>query len=280
MLSLREGDPQAKALEALSDIKQNRWQEVSLGEDARLLGQLIKRFGFAEARTLRQQLTADQTESFLREHALCRDIPTALTPPKEPLEEREQAHELVKKPAPAFLMGAPTIDPGYEFLLTLPNRTPLDDAKALVELRKQRPEEEAQIQLRLQKTTQEPEKLKATMTEHLGEFREEDLVALGAPLPDHATLEQGVRALAGLHSLLPPNEARRAYAELLHSLKEGAWAGQTMDEGVQRLTMQAVVGDYDSVLRCLASAPLELSGGAVTRDAHGVTVGGVRLRTR
>ena len=94
-----------------------------------------------------------------------------------------------------------------------------------------------------------------------------------------ASLERLHRAL---DPMLSPNEVRDTYVALVDSVREGAWQGHSLAEATDRyLQTMTLRGPHDA--RKALTIPVA-DGGFVTSgiraDNGGVTIGGVRLRTR
>ncbi len=303
------GDPMVQALQAFEHLQSHRWSQLPLAEDAARLGDLIKPLGLEAALRVRPHLQPATLDLFLREHKLARDVDTALAclqPGGNPalpetLEQREQAERLVAQPS--LLLGEEK-DRAYDFLLTLPNRQLVPDARLLCDLRSALPEgdarsllrdfkageldartpEELTVNLALEKKlwgtdaraltslrnglpdAETRQRLLSGLQAGLGEVVWEDWTALQTPLPQGVTPDQGLSALIRLRGALEPKAARQAYTALLQS-------GRALEDGVDDLLRASLTGN---ALRGLDTAPTS----GVVVDRAGVTVGGVRLRTR
>lgn len=122
---------------------------------------------------------------------------------------------------------------------------------------------------------------KTQLQERFGETVHEHWSALQTPLPQGASWEQGLKTLGKLCEGLPDQEGRAAYVALTDALRDGAWQGMSLEEGLETFLRACTLRDLEGALKRLETAPsLEEGGAGVSLTSGQINVGGVRLRTR
>ncbi|MCE7872564.1 hypothetical protein DYH09_19585 [bacterium CPR1] len=108
----------------------------------------------------------------------------------------------------------------------------------------------------------------------------------GESLPG-SSLDERLEALSRLRQALEPSEgveaSRQAYQTLVGSVRDGAWTGRELGQATESfLKSYLACSSLSDALKALARGPVDegqVAGGVQVNKA-GVTVGGVRVRTR
>lgn len=341
-----------KARQTLERLLSERDPALAFEQDLSLSAGLVKRFDLHQGFELRRKLRdlpggmEDKVDRLLREHRLSGEADQALLCLQpgghpdlpEPLEVREQAARLVgHEVAPPqyanafYVPESQTINFGasppeqsspYKFLLGLPDRNLLEDARLYSELlpcldrqlvrtvmkdfksgrlgRLSAAEltERLQVEAALLGPGQEAYRSfqegqpdfagrKALLAKMEGRFGDIPATcrAIQIALPPQTSTDDALDGLARMHQVLDPDgdaaRTRGHFLELVEAVREGPWQGQSLREGVDRFLQLWSLGGIEKASKALATPPAE--GGfvaGVRADPSGVTVGGVRLRTR